>query len=251
MLRDTLKNKIYFDEAIRDTDESISEYLQRLKEPEKISPTGRMGGYAGLYRLTLNRLEYCYSRGDKIENSKKDISNLLKYREMQQSYANDLPGQDSDRRVEWEKLTLDQLQNTLWWLAFAVCLDFDESYFLKALDLIDNKGIDALLDKIAVTLGDASRPQSNKLLYPKYFKGIFEVIESSADERPFLLKKYLDSWYVNSKVRGWHDLHLITNNFGYSGYWCFEAALIVKLYNIDDSSFRDHQYYPAALVHGD
>ncbi|WP_428680745.1 PoNe immunity protein domain-containing protein [Photobacterium sanguinicancri] len=31
--------------------------------------------------------------------------------------------------------------------------------------------------------------------------------------------------------------------------WCWESALIVKLYDIDDSSFIDNEYYPKDLVH--
>jgi len=35
---------------------------------------------------------------------------------------------------------------------------------------------------------------------------------------------------------------------GYFGYWCFEAALAVRLFGIDDSSFADHSYYPKDLA---
>ena len=36
----------------------------------------------------------------------------------------------------------------------------------------------------------------------------------------------------------------------YYGYWCFEAALVVRLLDIDDSSFRDNVYYPKDMVNG-
>ncbi len=62
MLRDKLRNKHYFDEAIADRDESISRYLKRLEQPEKLKPYGRMGGAAGLCQLVFDRIEYRYSR---------------------------------------------------------------------------------------------------------------------------------------------------------------------------------------------
>jgi len=34
----------------------------------------------------------------------------------------------------------------------------------------------------------------------------------------------------------------------YVGYWCFAAAAIVKLKNLDDSSFRDNDYYPKDML---
>jgi hypothetical protein len=48
----------------------------------------------------------------------------------------------------------------------------------------------------------------------------------------------------------WWDGHGIIDRGGlaYSGYWCFEAAAVVKLLGIDDSSFRDNEYYPADLL---
>lgn len=34
----------------------------------------------------------------------------------------------------------------------------------------------------------------------------------------------------------------------FSGYWAFEVAAIVKIKGLDDSSFRDHKYYPSQLL---
>ena len=75
MLRDALRDKSYFDDAIADTDDSLSRYENRLQHPEKLPPHGRMGGAAGLCRLTLSRLEYSYSRGDALINTKQDLIN--------------------------------------------------------------------------------------------------------------------------------------------------------------------------------
>ena len=34
----------------------------------------------------------------------------------------------------------------------------------------------------------------------------------------------------------------------YVGYWCFIAAAIVKIKDLDDSTFRDNKYYPKDLI---
>ena len=43
----------------------------------------------------------------------------------------------------------------------------------------------------------------------------------------------------------WHDSHIDDVHFG---YWCLEAALVTVLWNVDDSSYRDHPHYPSDLV---
>ncbi|KAG0929670.1 hypothetical protein G6F31_017268 [Rhizopus arrhizus] len=70
---------------------------------------------------------------------------------------------------------------------------------------------------------------------------------ASPSGRPGLVKEFLDGWYAGSRNVYWHGNHR-DDDSGYMGYWAFEAALVVMLFDIDDSSFRDHEYYPADLV---
>ncbi|MCD9032645.1 DUF1911 domain-containing protein, partial [Luteimonas sp. Y-2-2-4F] len=64
-----------------------------------------------------------------------------------------------------------------------------------------------------------------------------------------LIRKFLDGWYKgNRNVAAWYDSHK-GEDTGYVGYWSLEAALVVKVFGIDDSSFRRHANYPADLVH--
>ena len=249
MLRDNLRDKNYFDDAIADIDDSISRYITRLREPEKLKPYGRMGGSAGLCRMTMDRLEYCYSRGDAVADSKQDIVNLLKYREMQKHYADELPKEDAHRRVEWEKLDYEAYKKTFTWLAFAVAVGAPKEYFQQLFTLVDNKGLDVLFDRIAVKLGDTDRAIADKTLYPKPYAKLLQAVDAEPAQQPALMKAFMDEWYPACIKHGFHETHEITNNFGYGGYWCFEAALIVNVFNMDDSGFRDHKYYPAALVH--
>lgn len=37
--------------------------------------------------------------------------------------------------------------------------------------------------------------------------------------------------------------------WGYTGYWCWEAAAIAKILHIDDSGLEGHEYYPYDLAH--
>ncbi|MEF2130468.1 PoNe immunity protein domain-containing protein [Pseudoalteromonas maricaloris] len=82
-------------------------------------------------------------------------------------------------------------------------------------------------------------------LFKKRFDKLYKVVEGSPEQRPALAKSYMEAWYVLEESP---DIHLLDND-AYDGYWCWEIALVVKLFNIDDSSFIDHPYYPKDLVH--
>lgn len=71
------------------------------------------------------------------------------------------------------------------------------------------------------------------------------------EEASAKIKEYLDGWYKSFEGAPWHNghLHAVEGQYmPYYGYWAFEAAAISVLYDIDDSSFRDHLLYPKDLA---
>ncbi|MCA1859143.1 DUF1911 domain-containing protein [Janthinobacterium sp. HSC-3S05] len=69
--------------------------------------------------------------------------------------------------------------------------------------------------------------------------------EKDSEAKIAKMEQYLKVWYASMKNAGWHDSHLDVREDGgaYFGYWAIEAAAIVYLYNINDSSFRNHIVY--------
>jgi len=72
----------------------------------------------------------------------------------------------------------------------------------------------------------------------------------TAEAKSAFVKQYLDGWYKAFEGVPWHDGHLVqTEEYSdYEGYWAFEAAAVCVLYDIDDTSFRDHIVYPKDLA---
>ncbi|MBU2946299.1 PoNe immunity protein domain-containing protein [Zobellia uliginosa] len=91
----------------------------------------------------------------------------------------------------------------------------------------------------------SSKP--NKVAYPELTKSLSLAIESSSEEAIRLVHEYLDEWYTLNKDMAWYDSH--KRQWGYSGYWCWEAGAVVKVMGLDDSSFKDHPHYPYDMVH--
>ncbi|MDT4873275.1 hypothetical protein FQZ97_1085120 [compost metagenome] len=113
----------------------------------------------------------------------------------------------------------------------------------------NNRGKDALMDALLNKCGSPG-PQFTELRIGRHFKTLLAVIDAEPAKRPALMKKYLNGWFAaHKRYSGFRDLDKIDEKFGYTGYWSFESALMVKLWDIDDSSFRDHPHYPGDLVH--
>lgn len=70
--------------------------------------------------------------------------------------------------------------------------------------------------------------------------------ETSAASRVEHLTSFLDEWYdkMASEMAAQTGTHK-QKDPNYVGYWCLEAAAASVMVDIDDTSFRDHAYYPA------
>jgi len=78
-----------------------------------------------------------------------------------------------------------------------------------------------------------------------YFKTL-KVFNASTEARPGLMAEYLEVWYEASRRESYYDSH--TRDTSFKGYWSWEAAAITFLLDIDDTSYRNAEFYPAELV---
>ena len=63
--------------------------------------------------------------------------------------------------------------------------------------------------------------------------------------------QYLEDWYEASRREPYYEQHPqtdIRSGVSYYGYWSWEAAAVTWLLDIDDTSYREHQFYPKDLV---
>ena len=246
MLRDKLKDLAYYDDRISFKTECIEKYLEGIHSDGVYTNEVKMKMAFRLVSNSMYLLHQKYSRGNNLATLKTDLDNALKYRQWQKNYADALSDNEQADRIQWEEFNDDDdLRRTIIWFAFAVCLDMGKDYYSDALALIANHGQDAILDNIAVSMGDIAREVACAPLFKKRFGKLYAIIAAPHEQRPALVKDYLDAWY---KLEGSPDYHLMDTD-AYIGYWSWGSALVVKLYNIDDSSFIEHEYYPKDLVH--
>ncbi|MED5524837.1 MAG: PoNe immunity protein domain-containing protein [Pseudomonadota bacterium] len=244
MTRDKFKDKSYFDDRVKFREECIAEDIEEIEVEDDAGLKMRLAD--GIVNDIRSLLESKYSRGDDVANLIDDCKLLVEYREKQKEFADQLPPERQDERIQWEEFSLSSLNETYKSLCFILANDATRTDAIRYLELVNYYGKDKLLDNIIHSITGNDTLKSNELL-SKTFLGAMQVLEADKSNAAELMLSYLNSWYDELKVRGGYELHIKGKNT-YTGYWCYEAALITRLYHIDDSIYRNHDFYPKDLA---
>jgi len=117
----------------------------------------------------------------------------------------------------------------------------------KCLEIYDDYK-DVYLETLYSFIDSSYKITSDKNLWPKDNKPMLEVIELSQTDKTAAvqrLKKYVDKEWFKTLKEG-----LITNTSkSYRGYWCIEAAALVKALGLDDTELKESKYYPYDMAH--
>ncbi len=157
-------------------------------------------------------------------------------------------------------------------MEFVEVLNPDKTILFYSLALLlDNKKLISDVIKLT-TKGEKNAINQDEFLnllfqwfdsdYPVLGKGTFfassyiyidvwiSVVEKNDKNHAIeLLHEKLGSWYKSQKYEFWYNSHLdMENRTSYVGYWCFEAAMLVYLLDLDDSSLHKYVYYPKDIV---
>ncbi len=94
---------------------------------------------------------------------------------------------------------------------------------------------------------NANKVVPDTVLIPSLYQGVVELTQLNKEEAQIKMKDYLEKWYELHKNDPWYNNH--KKQSGYKGYWCWEAAAVVKVMGLDDTRFKDHPHYPYDMVH--
>ncbi len=236
MLRDELKDKEYFDKYITDELNRVARYRMKIENGEHKNP---LRGKSKIFGRNLGITESLYSRGDCIENIKKQF--LVTVTAMEDYWT--------EIRLEDTSYSLDGTNTLLIVTSLAILLDCDKEVMQRIAiqrDAIPQKN--KLVDYFITSILKDNRELVDEIDFTTY-KGLSDLIEVDKEEilSKKLMQKYLKSWYKNHKKCGWYDLHKNPHDL-YTGYWSFESAAFAKLKGLDDSTFKDTSpYYPKDL----
>ncbi|MBQ2582141.1 MAG: DUF1911 domain-containing protein [Ruminococcus sp.] len=223
-MRDTRKDKAYFDAYIEDELESIADFEHAIEDGE-IAPDriAYVQDCKLMHRIHL--LIAKYSRGDDIRDLGRMVTEM------------------TDDFCKWQDT--DAYADNLEFASMAYLFGADENVLERIRKkMVDNdarKTYDWLIEFILT-----GKKGSGKLAWEKSDHFLAEAIEQHSAEP---IKTYLSRWYSSSRGCSWYDTHKCDDDeLLYYGYWCFEAAAIAKRLELDDTLIRDNKYYPKDLV---
>lgn len=281
MIRAPFGNKKYWEEQYNFFEECKNENLLLLEKPSK-NPNYVPEFTFSFVRLYLEIILTLYSKGDLLESMKEYFEGLLDAWELSNKLAQELnetlkegegwdhrhllmsPQISSDSRAHTDprawvfKLSnLNHYNFCFWLISLAILLDIEEILWQRLLKLINKEGEDKLLDMIIATR-EKDRKIGNEILHPKPYKRLLKAIESPKEKQAKLLLEFVKNWYKELKRKEdeeiwWYftdvPMKEMLEKGNYFGYWCIEAAVCTKVFNIDDSLCLENENYPKAFLH--
>lgn len=235
VIRDTRRDEHYWNEFITFREELIS-ISQNVITRSSVTESHRSSAFFNVFMHRLEVLLAHYSRGDDIQIMSSYFPNVI---DSLEAYLRGAPH-------PFRFPSLEIYVQALWMLSFGILLDVQPPDKRRIAELVSYVGTDALVNRLRSSLVDSTY-ESKGLQYSEIYEPLLAVFRSSSEGQQILLQEYLRSYYSKMKPTYWHNRHLLKKK-SYFGYWCVEAAVVVKLLGIDDEPFRDNVYYPADLV---
>jgi hypothetical protein len=264
-MRDTRKPKAFYDEFLASKQEVFHnedqfEIYRRVNEQQKPEFRKFAPLTNGYCRQFAADIPVMYSRGDSLQNIYDNRGAELGNRYA--STAQEIVQHGYSQRNYFnsnlvEPHGLHEAYSILCWL---LCFGCDPQDLAAIAPEFGPAGQDRLIDTI-LSRYQPDREVADSSGHPATFQLIDDVVTANPEERVAVLTKYMKDWgKLLSNLNGLASIGIfrkrkLTNKTldkdvggAYVGYWMWEVALLVKFFDIDDSSFVDNEFYPADLV---
>ncbi|MEM6268353.1 MAG: PoNe immunity protein domain-containing protein [Bacteroidota bacterium] len=238
-IRSNLKSEAYFEKRIKETQEFLIEDHQSLNAGEISSD--RQISYKRMMATQHIQLAIAkFSAGLHVNTMKQDISAAVNLIGLDWPYPTE---------AGTAAFYFDSIPELYWILSVAILQDFEMAEFTKIVRIIDGARSKDWLLEYLISSRIQGRSQVDTLIFPKPYASLKKAVEETDPAKcSAIVKHYLEKeWYPGHKGVYWHDNHKSKHDT-FFGYWSFEAAAVVKIAGIDDTSFRDNEYYPKDLV---
>lgn len=197
----------------------------------------------------VDHVANCYSAGHQIDEIRAFYPTALEYWESYASFNRQYNEGPEGNASEVGHIALGspEYQYALSLVCLGILLGWT-SLLHRVTPLIDyrNPEGDGLLERLLakyVNGRDTSITECSRHL--PYFKTL-KIFNMAPEDRPAAMSEYLEDWYEASRRENYYDSHKRGNRF--KGYWSWEAAAITVALDIDDTGYRNAQFYPRDLV---
>ena len=255
-MRDTIKSKEYFNSYIIETASLIKDNDMFLRDgninQERIK-WNRKGSFDYSYSILIAK----YSAGESFDIIKESYCRTLETMLLawHESVTKVNSKDHSSKIIFWNQYMVSPYSQMLQMLSLGFLLDIGKDKLQSLVDIIDRDSISDNLYEFIIKACFSDRVQKRAEEYDteqsvilKVYDKLRKAIETTDKiEASKLLKQFLEKDFYH-KHADFYGLHNKKYN-AYYGYWSFEAAAVVKIMGLNDSTFIDNQYYPKDLVH--
>lgn len=250
-MRDKLKNEQHFDKWINEFYQSLDRVINWILTGK--TAVDRINTMKqSMVQTNTNIITCKYSSDKKVSDLKIDLNNAINL--THESWDGFWNIEHNGKKLN--QYGLDAYDQMLLMLSLGYLLNIEETDFKKLVAVIDRDGVKDFLFEFIIRAKLKDRQPITEESYQDFFgvpqtfeklrQAINETDKSKAEK---LVEEFITKdWYKNHKDAGWYNSHKSKHNT-YFGYWSFETAAVVKIMDLDDSSFIDCQYYPKDLVH--
>jgi len=256
-MRDTIKDKGYFDQSIELKNRLVKGNLDKL-ENGLIKEDRIASVKTNTIKLLINTIKAKYSRGDDMRTA--EVQELYA-QTIRLVYENWKEGAGKYTYVEkGESITLDQYTVSTYFgilelISLGILLNVPDEIFEKLIAHVERDQIQDFLIEFLFSYRQIHREP----LVNENYQVVFHINERYARLKKVIAEKNREiaeqelnlflkkEWYPSFKGTPLYNQHKNVHNT-YVGYWCFIVAAIVKIKELDDSLFRDNEYYPKDLL---
>jgi Domain of unknown function (DUF1911) len=227
-------------------------FTQPMEVLQEIPPAAFMESTQQRAWDAIDHLTTCYSAGHALSELREFYPAALEYWESYAKYdeAYDTTAEEESQRGHPHfALPGDAFEQVNRMVCFSILLGWGNTMerLLKVIDY-NNHQADGMLERIfAFYVDDRGPPPDECTRHLPYFKTL-KIFAAPKNKRPELMAEYLEDWYEASRRESYYDSHARNDAMSFKGYWSWEAAAITYLLGINDSSYRDAEFYPKDLV---
>ena len=138
----------------------------------------------------------------------------------------------------------------LWFISLGILFDVDKDKMCILMNEIDKNEVDDVIyDFLFDSIGLKRKTKSKKIYWKKPYENLYNIILTAFEDKnkaSELLVEYVDKqWFKGHSDIGWKE-NGIANEYG---LWSYDAAVVSKIFSLDDGALKNHNHYPYILVH--
>ncbi|MGB3465893.1 MAG: PoNe immunity protein domain-containing protein [Cyclobacteriaceae bacterium] len=252
-MRDQIKNKAYFQEYISETDRLLDK--RKLKFENNLIKPDRIAVVKNDMALEIIRKAIAtYSIGKPIEELRPILLSSIKLIEDYWSGTWSIFDEKGKRLNQYGGSIYTKMLSLI---SITFLLGECSDQLRKIDNTLNKDGVSDLIFEYILSSAIVDKNFSTEESYRIYFHipEIYSLLRKAIlaqdkQSSQLLIKQFLEQeWYQNLKKADAEpaESHKSKHN-SYYGYWCFEAATVTCIKGLDDSSYRDHSYYPKDLA---